>query len=86
MPLYIILKSDSGSDAVNMRTVAKHDGNNWILNGTKAWVTNGIEGGAIIVIARSDISKGHKGVSAFIVPTNTPGIFTIIFATNIFTF
>lgn len=58
-----------------MRTVAKHNGNNWILNGTKAWVTNGIEGGAIIVIARSDLSKGHKGVSAFVVPTNTPGIF-----------
>jgi len=57
-----------------MHTKAKREGNHWVLNGTKAWVTNGIEGGAIIVIARSDISKGHKGVSAFIVPTNTPGI------------
>jgi butyryl-CoA dehydrogenase len=56
-----------------MCTVAKRKGNNWVLNGTKAWVTNGIEGGAIIVIARSDLSKGHKGVSAFIVPTNSPG-------------
>lgn len=57
-----------------MQTVAKREGNHWVLNGTKAWVTNGIEGGAIIVIARSNISKGHKGVSAFIIPTNTPGI------------
>lgn len=56
-----------------MRTVATRKGNSWVLNGTKAWVTNGIEGGAIIVIARTDISKGHKGVSAFIVSTNTPG-------------
>jgi len=58
-----------------MQTIAKREGNHWILNGTKAWVTNGIEGGAIIVMARSDIFKGHNGVSAFIVPTNTPGIF-----------
>lgn len=70
---HVILRLGSGSDAVNMQTVAKREGNNWVLNGTKAWVTNGIEGGAIIVIACSDISKGHKGVSAFIVPTNTPG-------------
>jgi len=58
-----------------MHTIAKREGDHWILNGTKAWVTNGIEGGAIIVMARSDIFKGHNGVSAFIVPTNTPGIF-----------
>lgn len=57
-----------------MLTVAKRKGSHWVLNGTKAWVTNGIEGEAIIVIARSDLSKGHKGVSAFIVPTNSPGI------------
>jgi len=60
-----------------MHTTAKREGNHWILNGTKAWVTNGIEGGAIIVMARSDIFKEHKGVSAFIVPTNTPGIFLL---------
>jgi len=58
-----------------MHTLAKRDGDHWILNGTKAWVTNGIEGGAIIVIARSDVSKSHSGVSAFIVPTNTPGTY-----------
>lgn len=62
-----------------MQTVAEHKGNYWVLNGTKAWVTNGIEGGAIIVIARSDLSKRHKGISAFIVPTNTPGIFKLYF-------
>lgn len=58
-----------------MHTLAKRDGNCWVLNGTKAWVTNGIEGQAIIVIARSDLSNGHKGISAFIVPTNSPGNF-----------
>lgn len=66
-----------------MHTVAKREGNSWILNGTKAWVTNGIEGGAIIIIARTDLSKGHKGVSAFIVPTNTPGTF-VDFVINLF--
>jgi len=71
---FALSEPGSGSDAVNMRTVATREGNSWVLNGTKAWVTNGIEGGAIIVIARTDISKGHKGVSAFIVSTNTPGL------------
>ncbi|XP_025414550.1 short-chain specific acyl-CoA dehydrogenase, mitochondrial-like isoform X2 [Sipha flava] len=71
---FALSEPGSGSDAANMCTVAKRKGNNWVLNGTKAWVTNGIEGGAIIVIARSDLSKGHKGVSAFIVPTNSPGL------------
>lgn len=56
-----------------MQTTAIHDGNEWVLNGTKAWVTNGIEGGAIIVIARTNKIIGHKGVSAFLVPTLTPG-------------
>lgn len=71
---FALSEPGSGSDAANMHTTAKREGNHWILNGTKAWVTNGIEGGAIIVMARSDVFKGHKGVSAFIVPTNTPGL------------
>lgn len=71
---FALSEPGNGSDAANMQTIAKREGDHWILNGTKAWVTNGIEGGAIIVMARSDVSKGHNGVSAFIVPTNTPGL------------
>ncbi|XP_050423983.1 short-chain specific acyl-CoA dehydrogenase, mitochondrial-like isoform X2 [Adelges cooleyi] len=71
---FALSEPGSGSDAVNMQTTAIHDGNEWVLNGTKAWVTNGIEGGAIIVIARTNKIIGHKGVSAFLVPTLTPGL------------
>ncbi|XP_050549194.1 short-chain specific acyl-CoA dehydrogenase, mitochondrial-like isoform X2 [Daktulosphaira vitifoliae] len=71
---FALSEQDSGSDAANLKTTAKKCGNEWILNGTKAWVTNGIEGEAFIVIARSNESGGHNGISAFLVPSKIAGL------------
>ena len=64
----------NGSDAGAASTMAvKTNDGDYILNGTKAWITNAHEADMAIVFATTDKSKKHKGISAFIVPTNTPG-------------
>lgn len=63
----------NGSDAGAASTTAVLDGDSWILNGTKAWITNSYESSAAVVFATTDKSKKHKGISAFIVDTDTPG-------------
>jgi alkylation response protein AidB-like acyl-CoA dehydrogenase len=66
----------SGSDAASLATRARHDGNGWVLNGMKSWVTNGDVADVIMVMARSDESKApRKGrsISAFLLPGGTPG-------------
>jgi len=64
----------NGSDAGAASTVAREDGDNWILNGTKAWITNAHQAEGFVVFATTDKSKKHKGISAFIVPRNAPGL------------
>ena len=71
---FSLSEPQSGSDAINMKTIAEKDGSHYILNGTKNWVTNGINSDLVIVMAVTDQSKGHKGISAFIVPKNLDGI------------
>lgn len=66
--------SDNGSDAGAAKTTAKLEGDHWVLNGTKAWITNGYEAEAAVVLATTDRSKKHKGISAFIVPKPTEGL------------
>jgi butyryl-CoA dehydrogenase len=63
----------SGSDAAHMETVAERDGDDWVLNGSKNWITNGPHADVIVVFAAHDRSAGAKGTTAFIVPTDTPG-------------
>src|SRR3989454_11023476 len=63
----------SGSDAAAMRTAARRDGNSWILNGTKNFITNGSLANVAIVFAQTDPAKKHKGIAAFIVEKGTPG-------------
>lgn len=65
---------DNGSDAGAAKTTAMLDGDHWVLNGTKAWITNGYEAEAAVVFATTDKSKKHKGISAFIVPKPTEGL------------
>ena len=65
---------DNGSDAGAAKTTAKLEGDHWVLNGTKAWITNGYEAEAAVVFATTDRSKKHKGISAFIVPKPTEGL------------
>ena len=72
---YCLTEPDAGSDAGSLRTVAKTDGDDFVIDGTKIWVTNGGLAGLMIVYARTDpvLSKA-KGISAILVPTKTPGV------------
>lgn len=64
----------AGSDALgSMRTTAVRDGDDYVLNGSKIYITNGPIADVVLVYAKTDMSLGSKGVSAFVVPTTTPG-------------
>lgn len=73
---FALSEPEAGSDATNQRTGAVKDGDSYILNGTKNWITNGSTADVILVMAATDRSKGAKGVSAFIVEKGMPG-FTV---------
>jgi len=68
-----LTEANAGSDASGVQTTAKLDGNEYVLNGTKQWITNGGEAQIYTVIAITDKSKGARGASAFIVERGTPG-------------
>lgn len=68
-----LTEANAGSDAAGIQTTAKLDGNEYILNGTKQWITNGGEAEVYTIIAMTDRSKGARGASAFIVEKGTPG-------------
>lgn len=63
----------AGSDAGSMRTTARLDGEEWVLDGEKAWITNAGEGRYFVVLARTDPDAGKRGISAFVVPSDAPG-------------
>lgn len=63
----------TGSDAANMKCTARKEGNKWVLNGTKCWITHGKSGNVAVVIARTGKMGDHHGMSAFIVERGTPG-------------
>ncbi|TXT58878.1 MAG: Acyl-CoA dehydrogenase [Promethearchaeota archaeon] len=65
-----------GSDVAGMKCRAEQDGDDWILNGTKYWITNGGYAKYISIFATVDPEKRHKGICAFIVPTDTEGVTT----------
>jgi len=62
-----------GSDAAAIRTRAERDGDHWVLNGVKQFITTGKHADCAVVFAVSDKAAGKKGISAFVVPTDTPG-------------
>lgn len=68
-----LTEANTGSDAGNMRTTATKDGNNWILNGTKCWITHGKSGDIAVVIARTGEVRAKNNATAFIVERGTPG-------------
>ena len=73
---FALSEPDAGSDAAALRTQAVRDGDHWVLNGTKAWVTNGNCAGVILAMARTDTSesrRGGRGISAFIITPDLPG-------------
>jgi acyl-CoA dehydrogenase len=63
----------SGSDAGSLRTAAVRDGDDWVLNGEKAWITNAGFATYYVVVARTDPAAGKRGISAFVVERETPG-------------
>ncbi|MEM4407768.1 MAG: acyl-CoA dehydrogenase [Candidatus Caldarchaeum sp.] len=72
---FALSESASGSDAASIRTVAKRQGDYYVINGTKSWITNGPEADVIILFATVDPAKKHKGVTAFIVDKETRGVY-----------
>ena len=70
---FSLSEPQSGSDASNMRTIAKLEGDHYIVNGTKNWVTNGINSDYVILFAITTQGIGHKGISAFLVEKGWDG-------------
>jgi len=70
---FSLSEPQSGSDASNMHTIAEKSGQYYVLNGTKNWVTSGINSDVVIVMALTDKSAGYNGISAFIVPKGLDG-------------
>jgi len=73
MTSYALTEPTSGSDAANMRTTAVRDGEHYVLNGTKVFITNVAVADVCIVFAMTDAAQGPKGISAFICHTDDPG-------------
>ncbi len=71
---FAITEADAGSDAGRIRTTAVRDGDHYVLNGTKQWITNGGEAEIYTVVALTDRSKGARGATAFVVERDTPGV------------
>lgn len=68
-----LTEANAGSDAAGIQTTARLEGNEYVLNGTKQWITNGGEADIYTIIAMTDKSKGPRGASAFVVEKGTPG-------------
>jgi butyryl-CoA dehydrogenase len=68
-----LTEPEAGSDAAAQKTVAVRKGDHYVINGSKNWITVGPKADAIVLFAMTDKPAGHKGISAFLVPTNTPG-------------
>ena len=71
---FCLTEPEAGSDATAQKTTAVRDGDEWVLNGVKQWITNGGEADIYSVIAVTDKSRGARGISAFIVENGTPGL------------
>ncbi|GJQ61741.1 MAG: acyl-CoA dehydrogenase [Melioribacteraceae bacterium] len=70
---FALSEPEAGSDATQQQTLAVKDGDHWVLNGTKNWITNGQSADYYIVMAQTDREKRHKGITAFIVEKGTEG-------------
>ena len=72
--LFAITEPDAGSDVAAMKTTAKREGKGYLLNGTKIWITNATVADAGVIFAYTDRSQKHRGMSAFYVDLNQPGV------------
>ena len=71
---YAVTEAGAGSDVRSLRTTAKQDGDEWVLNGTKVFITNGGIADVTVVVATVDPELGHRGQASFVVPKDTPGL------------
>ena len=73
---FAISEPEAGSDAAAQTTVATLEGEEWVIGGTKNWITNGPVADVCVLMAMTDKSLGHRGISAFILPMDAPGVST----------
>ena len=71
---FCLSEPEAGSDATSQKTTAIDCGDHYLLNGVKNWITNGGKAGVHVVIAQTDREKGHRGINAFLVEANWPGV------------
>ncbi len=71
---YALSEPEAGSDAAAQKTNARKDGDHWLISGTKNFITNAPQADVVLVFATTDAASKHHGISAFLVPTNTPGL------------
>ena len=71
---WALTEPNTGSDAMRMKCVAHKDGNDWVLNGTKCWITHGKSGDVVVVIARTGELLDSHGMTAFVVERSNPGL------------
>ncbi|MCX6296400.1 MAG: acyl-CoA dehydrogenase [Bacteroidetes bacterium] len=70
---FCLSEPEAGSDATSQKTTAIDKGDHYLVNGTKNWITNGSSASVFLVIAQTDVSKGHKGINALIIEKGAPG-------------
>jgi butyryl-CoA dehydrogenase len=71
---FALSEPEAGSDAAAQRTTATRDGNEWVINGTKNWITNGPVAQVCVLFTMNDRAAGHKGITAFILPMDAKGV------------
>ena len=71
---FLLTEPNVGSDAAAITVTATQDGDEWVLNGEKAWATNGTDADVLSVYAQTDSSLGHRGIATFLVDANAPGV------------
>jgi acyl-CoA dehydrogenase len=71
---FALTEPEAGSDIASMRTTARRDGEEWVLSGSKTFISNAAEAGVLALFATTDPSSGFRGISAFAVPAGTPGV------------
>ena len=74
MGAYAVTEAQAGSDVKSLRTTAKLDGDEWVLNGTKVFISNGGIADVTVVVATVDPELGHRGQASFVVPKGVPGL------------
>jgi acyl-CoA dehydrogenase len=74
MGAYAVTEANAGSDVKSLRTTAKRDGDEWVINGSKVFISNGGSADVVVVVATVDPNLGHRGQASFVVPKGTPGL------------